>query len=344
MTRVWCVRSNQPQLDLIENGFVAIGWDDMGDLAAIPNDQDRMKERVASAYPEAKLGAIPGIAGTLLSFAHRMKPGDVVVSQPNGETTVSLGRLGDYYYDAIAPLHRSRRKVDWLAIRVPRTDFTRAARNELGSIITVFRIKNHADEFLRLIGAPEATMPPAASHDDETLDSVEEAAASEPNADRIEAHTRDFVIETLMTQLEGLEFEHFVAHLLVAMGYRTRVTQASGDGGYDIVAHRDPLGLEPPIIKVQCKRTTSTMGGPDIQKLTGTLAPGGNELGLFVTLGAYSKDAQSIARMRQDLRLINGSELVDLVLRHYEGFGPEYKRLLPMRSLYVVDYGPESTG
>src|SRR3954471_20826207 len=57
------------------------------------------------------------------------------------------------------------------------------------------------------------------------------------------------------TKLEGARFEHFVAHLLEAMDYRTQVTPASGDGGFDIIAHRDPLGLEPPIIKVQCKRT-----------------------------------------------------------------------------------------
>lgn len=139
------------------------------------------------------------------------------------------------------------------------------------------------------------------------------------------------------TKLEGVQFEHFVAHLLQAMGYRTRVTQASGDGGVDIVAHHDALALQPPIIKVQCKRTTSSMGGPDVQRLTGTLASGGNDLGLFVTLGSFSKDAQHIERSRQDIRLINGTELVGLVFAHYEQFSPEYKRLLPMRSVYVVE-------
>jgi restriction system protein len=63
----------------------------------------------------------------------------------------------------------------------------------------------------------------------------------------------------------------------------------------------------------------------------------GDERGLFVTLGPYSKDAQHIERTRQDLRLVNGTELVDLVFAHYERLSPEYKRLLPMRSVYVVD-------
>jgi restriction system protein len=79
---------------------------------------------------------------------------------------------------------------------------------------------------------------------------------------------------------------------------------------------------------VQCKRTTGTLGGPVVQQLTGTLSPGGDEKGLFVTLGGYSKDAQHLERTRQDLRLINGNELVDLIWEHYEQFSPRYKQLL----------------
>jgi hypothetical protein len=66
-------------------------------------------------------------------------------------------------------------------------------------------------------------------------------------------------------------------------------------------------------------------------------APGGSELGLFVTLGAYSMDKHE-ERRRQNLRLINGTELVNLIFDHYEKFSPEFKRLLPMRSVYVVDH------
>ncbi len=194
-------------------------------------------------------------------------------------------------------------------------------------------------------GTGAATTPPSAAALGVTVPADEAAAQAEdePNAERIETYTRDFIIETLLKELEGFRFEHFVAHLLEAMGYRTQVTQAVGDGGFDVIAHRDPLGLEPPIIKVQCKRTVSSIGAPEVQKLTGTLAPGGSELGLFVTLGAYSKDAQNLGRTRQDLRLVNGTELVGLVFEHYESFSPEWKRLLPLRRVYVVHREPEAS-
>lgn len=271
-----------------------------------------------------------------------MQPGDLVVSPYKPDSTLNFGRItGDYYHDVTAALHRNRRTVEWLKTGIPRTDFPSAARNEVGAPITLFQVKRHDKLFRDFITGAAPTSPVTQATEDP--EQAAEAAAEVPNADSIETDTRDFIIETLMAQLEGVEFEHFVAHLLQAMGYRARVTSAAGDGGFDIVAHRDPLGVEAPIIKVQCKRTTSSMGGPQVQQLTGTLSPGGEEKGLFVSLGAYSKDAQHLERTRQDLRLINGNDLVALIWEHYEQLSPRYKQLLPMRSVYVVDRSPDAT-
>lgn len=102
----------------------------------------------------------------------------------------------------------------------------------------------------------------------------------------------------------------------------------------------DPLGLEPPIIKVQCKSTEGQVGSPDVSGLLGTL--GSTELGLVVTLGRFSADAKNLGRDRTNLRLIDGDELVDLILEHYESFSPEYKRKLPMRRVFVPDRADSS--
>lgn len=107
------------------------------------------------------------------------------------------------------------------------------------------------------------------------------------------------------------------------------------------MASRHPLGLEPPIIKVQCKRTTSSVGGPTVQGLIGTLAQGGGELGLLVTLGGFSKDALAIGRTRQDIRLLGGPELISLLYEHYERMPSQWRLLLPLRRVYVIDHGVE---
>lgn len=334
MPTMWGVHNDQPQLDLVDNGFISIGWIDMGDLSAAGNDKDAMKARVAATYPDIKPGAIPGTAGTLLTFVYRMRVGDLVVYPHKPDSTLNFGRIvGSYTYEPSLPLHRNRRKVEWLQTGVPRTAFSEAARYEIGAAITIFQVKKHLDEFLQFLAGTQTIAPPPVTVDPED---AEEAATNAVSAERIENDTRDFVVNTLMRELEGADFERFMAHLLERMGYRTRVTPISGDGGVDIIAHRDALGLEPPIIKVQCKRTTHSIGGPDVQNLVGTLSAGGSELGLFVTLGSFSKDALHIERVRQNLRLINGRELVDLIFAHYESLDPQYKRMLPMRSVYVV--------
>lgn len=115
----------------------------------------------------------------------------------------------------------------------------------------------------------------------------------------------------------------------------TRVTAYSQDGGVDVIAHRDPLGVEPPLIKVQCKHLTGTVGAPEVQQLIGTQGLG--ELSLFVTLGSYSKQALAIERQRSGLRLLNGEDVVGLVLQHYDALGVRWRTRMPLTSVLVVD-------
>lgn len=339
MTRLWGLHNDHPELGHLEQGFVSIGWDAVGDLSRLDATRDAFKEALRAAYPTYKEGAVPVAAGVLFRFVHQMQSGDLVLYPHKPDSTLAFGRItGEYRYDESAELHRNRRDINWLMAGVPRQQFKQAALYEIGSAVTLFTVKRHAQEFLSFLdlesgqpGAPKVQTP-----EDEA-----EAVEDEPNAERIEEWTRDYIIQTLMAELSGHEFETFVAELLNAMGYRTRVTQASGDGGIDVIAHRDALGLEPPIVKVQCKRTLSTQGGPQVQQLTGALAPGGSELGLFVSLGAFSADARHIERSRQDLRLLSGAELVQLIFKHYDQLSPAWQRLLPMRPVYVVDRDPE---
>jgi restriction system protein len=80
---------------------------------------------------------------------------------------------------------------------------------------------------------------------------------------------------------------------------------------------------------------TGTISGPQVQQLVGTLALG--ELGVFVTLGTYSKDAQSIERQKQGLRLLSGEAIVGLVLSGYDRLPERWRTLIPLTPLLVVD-------
>jgi len=64
---------------------------------------------------------------------------------------------------------------------------------------------------------------------------------------------------------------------------------------------------------------------------------GASEYGLLVRLGAFTSQAKTFARGKSNLRLIDGNELVTLVLQHYEQFDSRYKGLIPLKKVYVPE-------
>ena len=119
------------------------------------------------------------------------------------------------------------------------------------------------------------------------------------------------------------------------MGYRTRVSAEGADGGVDIVAHKDELGFEPPIIKVQVKSKDGKVSDQEVSALYGKLAT--SEFGLVVTLGYFTPAATAFARSKPNLRLVTGDLLVEMLLEHYDDLEPKYKSLIPLKHVYVPD-------
>lgn len=306
----------------IEQGYVAIGWREMGDLSLIGRNRDAFKAAYERSNPDAGPGKVRTSAGVPYRFLVEMKVGDLVIFPSKPDRMVNIGVIeSDYTYLSDAPFDcPHRRLVRWLK-HIPRADFSQAALNEIGSALTLFKVTTHADEFLAAMEG-QAFEP----------DDIDEVSA-ERVTEQVEESTEDFIIKRLKSSQNPYQFEHFIAHLLKCMGYHSRVTQASGDGGVDIIAHRDELGFEPPIIKVQCKQILSTIGRPDAQKLFGAIER--EEKGLFVTLGSFSADARTFEQTKPNLRLIDGSALIEFKYKHYHQFEPRYKMLLPLKRSYI---------
>lgn len=335
MSAIWGVHNDTLTDELLEGGFVSVGWDVIGDLRTISHGRDGLKGALIRTLPDAKPRAIAGWAGILLRLRDEMQPGDIVVAPYKPDSTINIGVItGDYEFAAEAPTHRHRRRVEWRKIGLSRTIFTQPALYELGAFLTIFRIRKHAGEFMAALRSDEDSVEEVTRVVEAVARESDEEGADEPRASRIERHTRDFVLEALHKDLTHAEFEDFTADLLRALGYQARVTQYSQDGGVDVIAHRDPLGVEPPQIKVQCKHLTSTVGAPEVQQLIGT--QGAGEYLLFVTLGGYSRDAISIERQRSGLRLVSGEHLVTLFLENYAKLPERWRLRIPLTPVLVV--------
>ena len=188
--------------------------------------------------------------------------------------------------------------------------------------MSFFQVRNYADEFL--VALEGTLQPPQPATEDETVALVVED---------IELTTADFIHKQLAKELKGHAFADFVAHLLERMGYRTRISPPGPDTGIDIVAHKDELGFEPPFIKVQVKSGEGSIRAPDVQALYGNID--NSQYGLFVTLGTFTPPARNFARGKDNLRLIDGDELIGLILQYYEQFDSHYKGLLPLKRVYI---------
>lgn len=312
----------------IDQGFIALGWDELGDLTALPPSREGFKAAVERAGIAKKPGAIPVWAGLLYRYVHEMREGDLVIYPSKTDRMLNLGIVsGPCRHDPAAPEFRNRRSVDWRR-SLPRASFSQSALHEIGSALTLFQVTSHSEEFLAALEGRQ-TAPEDVDDSD-----VEEVSA------QVEESTEDFILRRLKAGQSPYEFEHFLAHLLTCMGYFARVTQASGDAGVDVIAHRDELGFEPPIIKVQCKQTLEVIGRPAVQQLHGAIEHG--EHGLFVTLGRFSPDARNFERSKPNLRLVDGEALIGLIYNHYHRFDPRYQRLIPLKRIYVP--GGAATG
>ncbi|MFQ3248056.1 MAG: restriction system protein [Arenicella sp.] len=317
--------------DPVDNGYIGIGWHQLGDLALIEDTREAIKAELADKIEYEKPGAIPVHAGVLYRFKVEMTLGDIVIYPSKSDRLVNIGEItGNYEFverdDNGYPNHRS---IRWIG-SFPRTDFKQSALNEIGSAMTMFMVNTHRDDFLEKVGLSDTELSAATSSDEPDDESVTESVAQQA-----QLTTEDFIIKRLHSRLTHYEFEYFVAHLLECMGYTTRVSEQSSDGGVDVIAHNDQFGFVPPILKVQCKQSTGSNGEPEASQLLGTLGEG--EYALFVNLGSYSRPARMLERNKAKLRLIDGSELAELVVEHYSKMSPRYRTILPLKQIHVPD-------
>ena len=318
--RVWGIHTLDDNLFLKEK-VIAIGWKEVGDLSLIEKSRDAFKEAYSKAYPDAKKGNIATSAGMLYRFCHEAQIGDYVVYPSKVHRMINIGTIeGEYRYQPDAYEYPNQRDVKWLK-QVPRMSFSQGALYEVGSALSFFSIKNYTDEFL---GALDKGFKKSFLSDASEDESV--AATAE---DIIES-TRDFVLKELSRQLKGYNLEEFVADLLNAMGYRTIVSPQGGDRGIDVIAYKDEL---PPRIAVQVKSQDGDIKETTIQSLKGAMMPG--DYGLFVTLSNYTKNAQKFLDSNPIIRGINGTELVDLVLKYYDSLSEKHKRIIPLKKVYI---------
>lgn len=157
------------------------------------------------------------------------------------------------------------------------------------------------------------------------------------NLERMEVQAKESITDHIRRK-NPYEFQDLVAALLRAMGYHTPVVAARGaDGGVDIIAYQDPLGMMPPRVKVQVKHKPDANVPPaDVRALIGVSNRPG-EAGLFVTSGKFSADATREARTSNThCELIDLDRFIELWREFYGKMPDEDRARLPLHAVWFL--------
>ena len=144
-------------------------------------------------------------------------------------------------------------------------------------------------------------------------------------------------IEQYVQAMNPYDLQKLVAALLRAMGYHVSWIAPPGpDKGIDILAHNDPLGTSTPRIKVQVKRRADRIRVESIRSFMAVL--GEQDVGIFVSTGGFTSDAESEARTKETrkLTLVDLEKLVELWIQHYDKVADSDKLLLPLKPVYYL--------
>lgn len=175
-------------------------------------------------------------------------------------------------------------------------------------------------------------------------DSEETEVEQEPESGKGAAVTLEEAIESAWTEIDHYlrsmnpyDFQDLVGALLRGLGYHIAWIAPPGkDGGIDLIATPDALGTRSPRIKVQVKRQQSTVAVDGLRSFMAML--GTDDVGLFVSLGGFTKDAQDEARLQptRKVTLIDMERFYDLWVEHYSKLPDEDRRRLPLQPIYFL--------
>lgn len=145
-------------------------------------------------------------------------------------------------------------------------------------------------------------------------------------------------VRSHLSKVDPYELQDIVAALLEGMGYHVSWSAPPGkDGGVDVIAFNDPLGTSGPRIKVQVKRWESKVPLDDVRSFISLLGTG--DIGVYVSTGGFTKDAEDHARNQEIRRitLLDADRLFQLWVEHYKNIPEQSRSLLPVRAVYFLD-------
>lgn len=325
----WMIRAGRGGVyasDWLEHGVIGIGWDfDGADIAAMNREQ--IRAAYGLSHPGDSKGKVAAGVGQVYRFAHDMTTDSTVVMY---DPESRLYHLGVITGPCVAVCDMDgvtyTRDVKW-GETAPRDVLSPSSKNSLGGIQTIFAVSDEVMADLTNAARDKsvvASNDPAIDDNDATNDE-ETLAATYDNGIEL--------IKDRVNQLDWEDMERLLAGLLKAMGYCARVMPKGPDGGRDVVASPDALGLESPRIVAEVKHRKGAMGAPAVRAFIGGLRAG--DRGLYVSTGGFTKEARYEAdRANIPVRLLDLDAFVRHYVEIYDKTDDDTRSILPLTRIW----------
>ena len=321
----WMIRAGRGGIyaaDWLNRGLVGIGWDfGATDIASMSREQ--IRSGYAIKHPNDSKNKLAAALGQIYRFAHDMEQGSTVVMYDPETRLYHIGTIAGPCKPATDIEEATfTRAVKWKQT-AQRDALTTSSKNSLGGIQTIFSISDEVVADLKSASKSETSSQPDETEDDAADDDAR--AATYDNGIEL--------IKDRVNQVGWEDMERLVAGLLKAMGYCARVTPKGPDGGRDVVASPDALGLESPRIVAEVKHRKGAMGAPAVRSFIGGLRAG--DRGLYVSTGGFTKEARYEAdRATIPIRLLDLDSFVRHYVEVYDKADEETRSILPLTRIW----------
>ncbi len=323
MPELYCVRAEFGKYtDLFLKGnYIAIGWMSHTDLTNIKS-RDELYPLYKKEHPTDTSNVVIGQqVGQIARFLLEIKAGDYVITPSSDTEYIYFGIVDNdpsYFFadelDGCPYFHR--RKVKWHKTPIQRSSFSVPFQNTIRSSLTVFSI-SHKKNFFETIGRKD-------------LISVSEIHSE-----------YDYYTTVLnrILELDDKEFEILITHLLTALGFEGSEHHGKvGDGGVDATGELNVSNMAKVKVYVQAKRYKlgTKINSNTVKALRQSIPFGGQ--GAFIATCDFQSAAKEVALEQGFPRigLINGNQLVDILVEHWEDIPIEFKENLNLKLGLVI--------
>lgn len=299
----------------LESGRIGIGWE-MGGADISSMGKEQIRTAYAKAHPSEPRRKVTSAVSQVCKFAHDMTEGSTIVMYDPATRLYHMGTVTGPCVSADDDDATYVRSVSWGRC-ANRDALDPSSRNSLGSISTIFSVGD--DVMADLLHASSGNAVTRGGWD-EKADEDARYATFDNGIERIK--------DRILT-VSPADMEQLTAGLLRAMGYHARVTPKGPDGGRDVEASPDALGLESPRIVCEVKHRRGAMGAPQLRAFIGGLR--GGDRGLYVSTGGFTKEARYEAdRSNVPVRLLDLDGFARLYAEAYERTDEDTRTILPL--------------